>query len=55
MPKKKNSIKPITAKEISDAFYDGVCHKKIAKMADKFLKQNSVPESVYSRYTRLDK
>jgi hypothetical protein len=55
MPKKKKAAKPITIRELSDAFYDGVSPSKLSKMANKFVKQNSAPESLYSRYTRLDK
>lgn len=55
MPKKKKVTKRITIKEISDAFYSGASIDKIREMAELLVKQNTVPESEYSRNNRFDK
>lgn len=44
MSKKKtsNKIKQVSMKEIVDAFYSGVSHIKIGKMAKQLVKQQNV-------------
>jgi len=53
MPKKKVT-KQITIKEISDAFYSGASPKKLKKMVKLLMRQNKVPQTQYTKNSRLD-
>ena len=55
MPKKKKAAKPITIKELSDAFYNGESVEKIKKMAELLVKQSRTLETEYTRKNHFDK
>jgi hypothetical protein len=54
MPKKKKVEKQITIKEITDAFYSGESPNKIKKMMELLVKQNKVPQTEYTKNSRID-